>query len=177
MAASALPTNLSEELLQRAWVQAVCALGGWEVSQSIGGTDFGVDLQISPVRRYRGRWESLGVALPLQLKASIDINVGAQAVRYELRRDAYEKLKRQSRYGPALLIVFALPTDRGGWLDVDDDRTVVRRCGWWTRGADIAWTPGNAATCTIEIPRAQRFDPTALRGPLLKLARMQGMAS
>jgi hypothetical protein len=113
------------------------------------------------------------------MKASMDVSVVGGVVSYDLRKDAFDKMQRQNRNGPPMvLLVFAIPRQPADWLDVDDDRTLIKRCGWWIKADDIQWTAGNTRSCAVKIPQVQRFDPNALRGPLLKLSRMpHGVAS
>jgi len=79
--------------------------------------------------------------------------------------DAYLRFNLQHRVTPLLLVVFVFPEDQTKWLRVDDDSTIFERSAWWINASSIPWTEGNTRSCMIKIPRAQRFDPSALRGP------------
>jgi len=63
-----------------------------------------------------------------------------------------------------------VPEDPADWLDLTEDRMIMRRCGYWTSLRGAAPT-NNKTSVTIEIPRLQVFSPEALQGIMSRLER------
>ena len=71
---------------------------------------------------------------------------------------------------PKLLVVLMLPKDPGEWLDVDEERMIVRRSAYW---ASLAGYPStsNATKVSVRMPRSQRFTVDQLQDLMKRVSR------
>ena len=63
---------------------------------------------------------------------------------------------------PRALVVVVVPAEVGRWIDQDEERLVLRRCGYWRslRGEPAL---ANEESVTVRLPREQVLTPEALR--------------
>lgn len=167
---AAIPDNSLKEYLHCAYVQAVAAQAGYTCEFSTH--DFGVDARISEVRHYEnGRYRANGMHFNVQMKATQNYNQNGRSTKYELDAEAHDRLVAHDE-GSIVLIVFCVPkvaTDR--FLVNEDGLTIYRCCYWYPRPDTM--TP-NKRSVTIDLPRANLFDPNACRS-LMERARKRDL--
>jgi hypothetical protein len=157
----------TQELLHRAYVLAVAASAGLNVSSG-GELDYGVDAVIHSIVEMphaNGRTVRVhaGVPLKLQLKATTQCRLSGQHVHYDCDGDAYDRLVFQNSHAtsPVVLVVFCQPGDPSDWVQVTEDSLTLRTACYWhfltgTATAQTSWV--------IRIPKHQLLTPAALRG-------------
>lgn len=95
-----------------------------------------------------------------QLKCISTLKLVDQEYRYPLKIKNYDELIGD-HYTPKILIVVDAPSDPAEWLDQNNDRLTLYRCGYWT---SLMHMPAveNVATVTVSLPRSRVFSPDAL---------------
>jgi hypothetical protein len=89
---------------------------------------------------------------------------------YDLKAKNYEELRHTDLQVPRILVVVAVPPDVSAWVEQDEERLLMRYCGWWVslRGLDAST---NTSTVRVEVPRAQRFDVAGLTALMDRLGQ------
>ena len=150
-----------EEALSRVYVQAVAARAGYVTSNCDLDRD-GVDLRIHAGGDMRP-------ALDMQLKATINLREATDGLfRFPLKQRNYDLLRIDTQT-PRLLVVLALPTERGDWMTITEQELVLRRCAFWLSLAGYEEKP-NRSSVTVQIPPVNRFDVEGLHA-LMGLSR------
>lgn len=168
-----------QEDLSRAYIQAVAAKAG--VNLTIGGQvhDYGVDgtfHQVALVARTTTTGKQVqrrlnsGFNLDFQCKASCDWDEEPTFVVYDLEARTYNDLvfrSDQRRATPLILILMCLPKDEREWLLLSEDELLLRKCCYWHRltGQET----GNENTKRIRVPRSQKVDPETIRDLLARV--------
>jgi hypothetical protein len=147
------------EQLSRAYTQAVAAVCGcrW----SVPTPDYGIDISLRQVVYRRKRWREEGLGLDLQLKSEAGAVVASDHIVHDRKADAYDLLRRTTRYSPAILVLFVLPANRAEWVGHSEERLELRGCAYWLslRGVPAS---ANTSSVRVRIPRANQFTPAAL---------------
>jgi hypothetical protein len=152
------------EQFSRAYVQAVAASAGCSFSTPSVDND-SVDLTLyrrspgTPVRSPR---------LDLQLKATGADCIHDNDVAFPLSLKNYDDLRPTDVAVPRMLVVVAMPAEIQEWMEHDEERLALRRCGYWFSLRGLPHTP-NQTQVTVRIPRANRFDPTGLHNIFTRL--------
>lgn len=107
--------------------------------------------------------------LDVQLKATAADCVGAEAVRFQLGIKNYNELQPTNFLIPRILIVVVMPPDIADWVDHDELRLVLRKCGYWISLRDYPATD-NRSSITLAIPRGQVFSVQSLDDMFCRLA-------
>lgn len=156
----------TQELLQRAYLLAVAADAGFNISLG-AQLDYGVDAFVSRVGpvAFAGQVRLLekGIPLRVQLKAAVSCRMDATHISYDCDAAAYNKMAVQNQETPVpiVLIVFCQPTERSQWLSVSEDSlTLCRACYWYF----VTGALTEKTSQVIRIPRTQLFSPAALTG-------------
>jgi hypothetical protein len=155
-----LPSNLQQEWLSRAYVQAVAARAG--VITSKPDPDLGIDLCLRAVRREANQYQDAGVQLDLQLRSTTRASVTDTEVRYDLDVRTYNYLRQASALCPRLLVVLVLPEDEALWLSQSPEELVLRHCAYWMSLVGAEPTPATSSV-RITIPRSQAFSVQAVQ--------------
>ena len=169
-----------QEDLSKAYIQAVSARAGVNLSLGSQSHDYGVDGAFHQValvhRRHAGREVTRrvnsGFNLEFQCKASRDWQEERDSIVYDLEAKTYNDLiyrSGQHRATPLVLILMCLPQNEEEWLLLTERELSLRKCCYWHRltGQET----GNDATRRIRIPKSQRLEP-AIVMDLLKQVEM-----
>lgn len=158
--------------LSEAYLQAVAAAAG--VICEVTRTDYGIDGFFQrcvsiPDPTGKPLVRSSAYSLSFQLKASTHWKVIEHRVSYALESSTYNYLVHRAEQGgtPCILILLCLPKDRNEWVDLDEQRLILRKCCYFDH--IIGPPTRNARTQTIRIPTTQRISPTEMM-PLLDWA-------
>lgn len=93
--------------------------------------DYGLDGTFSGVKRRGKRLVSNGFSLDFQLKASINVKLEDEFVKYNLEAKTYNDLVDTEIGTPRILILYKLPSDRNEWLKINDEHILLKGCVWW----------------------------------------------
>ena len=149
-----MPDNLIKEELSLAYVQAVTARSGHDLT--VRRVDYrGIDGTVeNPLLRGVNR-------VDFQLKSTTVYNIRDTDIMYDLRVDNYNLLVSE-RDIPRVFILFIMPRDETQWLVQSPDELCLRRCAYWRSlmGEDPS---NNRSTVRIPVPQANVFDQNGLR--------------
>jgi hypothetical protein len=146
-----------EERLSISYVSAVVARAGFAFD--LIQQDYGVDLGIRRIDRFRGNLVDMGVAVDCQLKATINWHENAESILYDMEVESYNKLIHRSRNSasPCILVLYCLPKNEVQWLAIDDQQLSLRKCCYWIfLNGPVS---ENKESCRVSIPKANWFCP------------------
>jgi hypothetical protein len=81
---------------------------------------------------------------------------------HDLEAKNHQELTSTEWQVPRILVVVVVPPLPPDWVEADEDRLVLRRCGYWLSLRGNAPTT-NTSTQRVQIPRAQVFHVAPLR--------------
>ena len=150
-----------KEMLSRSYVQAIAAAGGFNTSKY--DNDYGMDGSISivKIRKDMGtnkiRRVDSGYKLDFQLKASINVEVDEDFVKYDLEVKNYNDLVDEDVGTPRILILYKLPVDQSEWIQLSESGMILKGPAWWCvlKGENES---ENKYKKTITIPKEQIFN-------------------
>jgi hypothetical protein len=174
-----LTTQHIQEDLSRAYIQAVAAKAGVNVTIGAQAHDYGVDgtfhqVVIRPQKDSHGalrqRRLNSGFNLEFQCKASKDWEEELGTIVYDLEVKTYNDLifRASNRTAtPLVLILMCLPTAEDDWLLLSEDQLLLRKCCYWHRlsGAES----DNLNKKRIRFPKTQALTPEAVNVLLLQV--------
>jgi hypothetical protein len=156
-----------QEAFSLAYVRAVAATAGFRVQDGTQPDDDSVDLTIA-ARGPGGTMRS--PKLDLQLKCQLGRPADEPTWPYDLKAKNYEDLRHTDLQVPRILVVVAVPDDVSTWLDQDEERLLMRHCGWWVSLRGLAGST-NTTTVRMPVPRVQRFDVAGLTAIMDRLGQ------
>ncbi|QED30332.1 DUF4365 domain-containing protein [Microvenator marinus] len=155
-----------QEEFCRAYVYAVVAAAGLRSGKPEPDDD-SVDLTISS-RGLNGTRRS--PKLDLQLKCQLGGQIAEDPWPYDLKAKNYEDLRHTDYQVPRILVVVRVPENVEDWLDQDEERLLLKHCGWWVSLHGMAESQ-NSSTIRVKIPRTQIFDVSGLSGIMSRIGR------
>ena len=157
------------EQFSRAYVTAVATGAGCGVTRIEPDID-SLDLELrrrdigTPVRSPQ---------VDVQLKATYTDNLHPTSLSYALDKRTYDNLRDPNRGVPCILVVVRIPPRLEDWTHHDEDRLLIRRCGYWVSLRGMPNLPDGQQTRTISIPRTQVFDVVGCDALFARLANGQ----
>jgi hypothetical protein len=162
--------NHRQEVLCRAYVQAVAALAG--VGTGNYAFDYGVDMALRVIHQHNNLHQDARVQLDLQLRSTTRANVTDTQVSYDLDVRTYEYLRQRSPIH-CILVLLVLPEDEAQWLSQSVEELTIRDCAYWVSLEDAEPTTATSSI-RIPLPRTQVFSVQAVRAIMDRL--IQGEA-
>lgn len=161
MMTSQMTDQHKEEALSRAFVQAIAARAGANVS--IRDFDYGIDGSFHEIAVIGSQRIEAGVTIHYQLKASKNCKVNVTDVIYDLDAGAYNRIVaiRNKSTVPCILLLLYLPSDPTQWFEICEDYLQLRKCCYWMIWQKTVPT-ANSQSERIHIPRNQHFTPETL---------------
>lgn len=167
---SLTPQHIQEDL-SRAFVQAIAAKAGINLSLGNRSQDYTVDGTFQQISYSNGRRHESGFNLDFQLKATTNIDLGEPSVvKFDLDAETHNYLVERSkkpRTTPVILIVLNLPKDQTEWMALSEDQLILRRCCYWI-WLDGEITP-NISSTRISIPKTNLLTPETINDMLTKI--------
>lgn len=171
------PLQAKMEDMSRAYLQAICAKNGYDISTSQHDNDC-VDCTIQccgfPVDDTECRWHS--PKIDVQLKASY---AGAQIlengdVQYDIPSRNYNYLVDTRRYIPYILILLVMNREENLWLNHSMEGLTITKCAYWTclKGQEPT---ENHNTKRIVIPGTNVLTPNSLQELMIKVSKDQAL--
>jgi hypothetical protein len=161
----------TKEGLSRAYLQAVAAMAGMNISNGCRSHDYGIDGSFHEVCIVNGKRVDSGFSIEFQLKATSLLRVDSEHIKYDLDADTQRCLVNRAgkpRATPGILIVYDLPKPTEEWLESSVENMILRRCCYWVAPK---WEPTtNISTVTIEIPKNQILTHAALQELMKKIS-------
>lgn len=156
-----VPIQKIEEMLSISYVSTIIAKTG--ASYEIISRDYGIDVSIRRVDKFRGSCIDVGVSFECQLKASINWSLNDSEVIYDMEVDAYNKLVYQNSVSPypCILVVFCLPRDEKQWINISEKELILRNCCYYALSENVF--TNNSSSIRVKIPRTNIFTPEAVQ--------------
>ena len=149
-----MPDNLIKEELSLAYVQAVTARSGHDLT--IRRVDYrGIDGTVeNPSLRGVNR-------VDFQLKSTTVFDIRNTDIIYDLRVENYNQLV-SDRDIPRVCILFIMPRDETQWLVQSPEELRLRKCAYWHSlvGEDPS---SNSSTVRVSVPLTNVFDEGGIR--------------
>ena len=153
--------NSQMELLSLAYVRAVAANSGYQVSRPEIDNDSIDGILIASVGR-RAR-------IDFQAKATTQNLVWGDHIRFPLSIKNYNDL-RDSTMTPRILVVLMMPRDRDKWLGQTNEELCLRRCAYWMSLENLPEVP-NKDSVTVYVPTANIFSSEQLINLMRKVEK------
>ena len=152
-----LTENDIKEALSRAYIQAVCCMGGYGFGNDMN--DYGFDFTIKKiVRRTSGKLCPSGLNLDVQLKATTNYEINDMHVKYVLKNKNYNDLAQDNFGGTKrILVVLLLPDERQSWLNQNIDSLMIKKCAYWISLEGETLKVNEESSTTIHIPKENIF--------------------
>lgn len=124
--------------------------------------DYKVDGTFSGIIQFpNGDYCNNGFKIDFQLKSSTNVEIKDSLVAYDLEMKNYRDLIRTDYGTPRILILLKLPKNEEEWLNLDQDRMILKNCAWWFSLRALE-NSENKETKRIFIPVENVFDVTAI---------------
>jgi Domain of unknown function (DUF4365) len=153
-------SNTLKERFSLAYIHAVAARAGFELLEP----RIDIDSVDGILRSTSGRRPQID----FQAKATSQPLLQSQGLTFPLPIKNYHDLRAET-INPRILIVVVLPADEGDWMAQDEDKMVLRRCGYWVSLRGLSET-ANVASVSVELPRTQIFDTKQLQDMMARAA-------
>ncbi|CBZ04181.1 DUF4365 domain-containing protein [Clostridium botulinum] len=157
-----------KEGISKAYVKALAHFAGLNVQEY--EYDYGIDGTFSGVKIRGNRRVENGHKLDFQLKASINVNVDEEIIKYDLETKNYNDLVDTEVGTPRILILYKLPKNKQEWLNISEKETIFKECAWWSYLYGKEPTK-NKTKKTITIPRKQLLNVESLKQLMSKVER------
>jgi hypothetical protein len=146
-----LSVSAAQEQFSKAFILATASLAGCSVAEpkpDDDSIDWILSCRLAPRRP----------KLDLQVKSTSDGTGTEAAIHYPLKRKNYDELILADLLTPRLLVLVVVPQDPLAWLTAAPEALVLRHCAYWVSATD------NETSVTVQVPRANLFDVSALMG-------------
>jgi hypothetical protein len=163
-----VPTNISQEWVSAAFVHAICAQAGLNISKTSDWDD-GLDITIASTKAGYCGVKLRNVKFHLQLKSTRNWNIVNGHISFWLKAEKYNDLTGES-VDPQHLVLYTLPKGRSNWVRSMATHAVFNHCAYFYSFTNLRSLPAASAGETIHIPIANRL--TA--GELLRMYREAG---
>jgi hypothetical protein len=162
-----LSVSAAQEQFSKAFILAMASLAGCSVAEpkpDDDSIDWTLSCRLAPRRP----------KLDLQVKSTNDGTGTEAAIHYPLKRKNYDELILADLLTPRLLVLVVVPPDPLAWLTASPEALVLRHCAYWVSLRGLPATD-NETSVTVEVPRANLFDVSALMG-LMQLINEGGVS-
>jgi hypothetical protein len=151
-----LSVSAAQEQVSKAFILAMASLAGCSVAEpkpDDDSIDWTLSCRLAPRRP----------KLDLQVKSTNDGTGTEGAIHYPLKRKNYDELILADLLTPRLLVLVVVPPDPLAWLTASPEALVLRHCAYWVSLRGLPATD-NETSVTVQVPRANLFDVSALMG-------------
>ena len=163
--------NIESEL-SYAYLHAVASHAG--IACSVGSRhedNNGIDATLTAWGPFSNGGYLTEVTIKVQLKATTTEPADdGENLSYFLRGvNRYDDLRTETVANARILVVLFLPADAQEWLNHSPGQLVLRRCAYW-QSLRCAPTTANGSGATVKLPKAQMFNPQALKNLATQLS-------
>ncbi len=142
--------NTKKEEFSYGYLQLLCATNGLALEKTGRAIDnIGIDVIIIGTKKIN---KIYAPRLDVQVKCTSQDIEKENVVKFKLKVEAYNKLRYEYNYAKTILIVVIVPESLEKWLVVENDRIMLRKCGYWICLKGYPKTE-NDDTITIDIPK------------------------
>lgn len=164
------PQQLKMEDMSEAYLRALCAVNGFNVSKVNHDND-GYDVEIACKGKLDPSCKLTSPKLDIQLKASYSniIQNPDRSITFDLEVKNYKWLIDTSRITPLILVVFHMHKDESTWLYHTMDWLKITKCAYWISLRGKAPTK-NKSKIRIKIPSKNVLNAQSLRGIMFNIS-------
>lgn len=155
-----LSENDIREQLSIAYIHAVASRAGYAWEPTNVDRD-GIDGRVMARGVVVANASIRSPVIGFQLKGTTQITGSPDPIPFSLKQKNYDDLRGRCAE-PRYLALLVMPPDPSQWLQLDGDALVLRRCMHWLSLAR-ATSSSNSTTTTVQIPRGNLLDVTAMR--------------
>ncbi|MGB3419527.1 DUF4365 domain-containing protein [Dolichospermum flos-aquae] len=169
----AMDRNTQKEEFSYAYIRAVSSVAGLSVTKPERPMDnAGVDITIT-VPGELG--EVLFPKFDAQVKCtSSEAIIEEDFIKFPLPVKNYNRLRHENPISPQILIVVLVPNDITGWLNISENETLLKKCGYWLSLKGKSKT-SNTTTITVDIPRKNILTPSSITSIMEKIAKKEDL--
>ncbi len=93
-----------------------------------------------------------------------------KCIKFSLPVNNYNRLRHEKSLAPQILIVVLVPDEISAWINISEEETLMKKCGYWVslKGKPVTT---NTTTITVELPRHNLFTPSNLSLMMEKIGR------
>ena len=158
--------NTKKEEFSYGYIQLICAIAGCaaEITGRVMDNE-GIDVRITAP----GLTNDVDdVTMKVQVKCTSNLIINKEgSIKYDLKVKNYNKLVGTMSYGKQILIVVNVPENTNNWVDILQDKTLVRKCGYWIDLKGKSKT-NNREAVRIDIPQENLLTPNSIQQLILE---------
>lgn len=160
--------NDRKEEFSIAYINAVASVAGCSTTRSPRLVDnSGIDITIRSSNNL-GKFAHPSLDVQLKCTSSAEIEQINEIIKHPIPVGNYNTLIRES-CNPIILVLVIVPDDIKEWIDIDHEKTVMKRCGYWISLRGNQRT-NNSSNITISIPSCNIFNQFSLSTIMNKIA-------
>ena len=154
-----MDTNTKKEEFSYGYLKMIGAKSGLAIENHGRSIDNqGIDIQIV----YAGEIENVHTArIDAQVKCTSQDIEKENCINFSLDIKTYKTLINNFVYVPIILIVVLVPKDLEDWIDIDNERTISKKCAYWISLKNFPST-NNQKNIKVKIPKTNRITPESL---------------
>ncbi len=163
--------NSQQEEFSYAYIKAVASTAGFSVANESRVMDnAGIDLTI----RSPGLiGQVMFPQFDAQVKCTSDEGIiKEEFINFPLKVHNYNQLVDTRPINPQILVVVIVPKDVDRWLNISEEQTLMKKCGYWLslKGKNRM---SNNSSVTVKISRKNLFTPQLLLEIMDKIGRYE----
>lgn len=149
-----------KEQFSIAYVHAVSSVAGYTIYKP-GVDNDSIDLGIAARSSIN---TPSSPRVELQLKCTSEYEYWHNDyLHFPLKKRNYEDLRGDDFLVPRLLVVVCVPENLDDWLDQNDQRLLMRYCGYWLTLRTFPERPDVTTSVTVPVPRSNIFTVATLQ--------------
>ena len=145
--------NQQKEQFSNAFVGAIASTAGLTIADPAPDVE-SVDFTL-------GRPDEASPRIDLQLKCSAAAEVTDGNIPFSISVKNYDELRNGRTMVPRILVVVLVPDDPAEWLELNDERMLLRHCAYWM-SLEGAEPTANEQSTTVYVPADQHFSVDAV---------------
>ena len=169
------PLQTKMEDMSIAYLQAICAKNGYELSDTKHDNDC-VDYTINcggyPIDDAECVWRSPKLEVQLKFSFSSVTILENGDVQYDIPARNYNYLVDTHRFTPYILVLLVMHRDEELWLEQNIDGLKITKCAYWISLKGQEPTE-NKNSIRIVIPGANVLTPNALKKIMVTISKQQ----
>jgi hypothetical protein len=154
-----MDTNTKKEEFSYGYLKMIGAKSGLAIENHSRSIDNqGIDIQIV----YAGKIGNVHTPrIDAQVKCTSQDIEKKDYINFSLDIKTYEKLRDRSVYVPIILIVVLVPKNLDEWIDIDNERTISKKCAYWISLTGFPKSD-NQKSIIVETPKINLITPESL---------------
>jgi hypothetical protein len=154
-----MDTNTKKEEFSYGYLKMIGAKSGLAIENHGRSIDNqGIDIQIV----YAGKIKNVHTPrIDAQVKCTSQDIEREDYINFSLDIKTYEILRNKLVYVPIILIVVLVPENLDEWIDINDKRTISKKCAYWISLTGYP-SSNNQKNLKVKIPKTNLITPESL---------------